>query len=195
MSSRLSDAFREAQAAHEDQSGSWPRAWVGLLRREMQFERRFAAAGGRLMAGADPTGWGGTVAGFGDQRELELLVEAGFSPEAAVKIATANGAAFLGERHLGSLAAGNAADMVVVRGDPAAHIADIRNVELVFKDGVGYDPQALIESAAGSVGEYDFRVLLRFPWNVVFGILLVWLGSRIIRTMRRRSGAPVAARV
>jgi hypothetical protein len=66
----------------------------------MQVERAFVAAGGRLMAGVDPTGWGGTIAGFGDQRGLELLVEAGFTPEAAIRIATLNGAAFLREPDL-----------------------------------------------------------------------------------------------
>ena len=106
------------------------------------------------MAGVDPTGWGGVIAGFGDQRELDLLVAAGFTPEEAIKIATANGAEFLGESdRLGTLAVGKQADIVIVRGDPSARISDIRNVELVFKNGVGYDSAKLIASVRGLVGE------------------------------------------
>jgi imidazolonepropionase-like amidohydrolase len=111
-----------------------------LLKKEMEFERAFAQAGGLLIAGLDPTGNGGVVAGFGDQREVELLVEAGFTPVEAIKIASYNGAQFLGElERIGSLAVGKQADIVVVQGDPAANINDIEKVEIVFKDGVGYD--------------------------------------------------------
>jgi imidazolonepropionase-like amidohydrolase len=85
---------------------------------------------------------------------VELLVQAGFTPEAAIRIATLNGAMFLGEdSRIGTLATGRQADIVIVRGNPAAHIRDIRNVQLVFKDGVGYDPAKLIESVRGLVGE------------------------------------------
>ena len=127
--------------------------WSRLLQLEMQFERAFVQAGGLLLAGCDPTGNGGVLAGFGDQRELELLVEAGFSPLEAIHIATANGAAFLGEAdRIGTLAPGKLADLIVVRGDPSANIADIEKVETVFKDGVGYDAAKLIESVRGTVG-------------------------------------------
>ena len=105
------------------------------------------------MAGPDPTGIGGVLAGFGDQREIELLVEAGFTPVEAIHIATQNGARFLGEDdRIGTLAPGKLADMVVVRGDPSSKISDIENVEVVFKDGVGYDSAKLIESVRGLVG-------------------------------------------
>jgi hypothetical protein len=127
--------------------------WPALFKKEMQFELAFARAGGLLLAGLDPTGNGAVIAGFGDQREVELLVEAGFTPLEAIRIATANGAKFLGEdARIGTLAVGKAADVVVVKGNPAAAIADIKNVELVFKDGVGYDSAKLIESAKGLVG-------------------------------------------
>jgi imidazolonepropionase-like amidohydrolase len=119
----------------------------------MQFEREFVKAGGLLIAGLDPTGYGGVVPGFGDQREVELLVEAGFSPLEAIQIATANGAKFLGElERIGTLAPGKQADLVVVQGDPAKNISDIEKVTLVFKEGIGYDPAKLISSARGSVG-------------------------------------------
>jgi imidazolonepropionase-like amidohydrolase len=124
-----------------------------LFRSEMDFERAFAAAGGLLLAGPDPTGAGGVLPGFGDQREIELLVEAGFSPVQAIQIGTQNGARFLGrERDIGTIAAGKRADLILVRGDPAAHIEDIENVVVVFKDGQGYDPARLIEAVRGQVG-------------------------------------------
>ena len=131
----------------------WSRVWEAVLKKEMEFEREFVNAGGLLMAGVDPTGWGGVVAGFGDQRNLELLVAAGFSPEEAIRIATLNGSIFLGEdSRIGTLAAGKQADIAIVRGNPAADIRDIRNVQIVFKDGVGYDSAKLIESVRGLVG-------------------------------------------
>lgn len=127
--------------------------WVVLLRKEMRLERAFAAAGGLLLTGTDPTGYGGVVAGFSNQRALELLVEAGFTPLEAIRIGTLNGAVFLGRaERIGSLAVGKAADLVVVHGNPAASIADVEHVELVFKDGTGYDPARLIAAARGSVG-------------------------------------------
>ena len=127
--------------------------YTALLRKAMDFERAFVRAGGLLIAGLDPTGNGGVVAGFGDLREVELLVEAGFTPLDAIKIASFNGARFLGEdAHIGSIAAGKQADMMVVKGNPATNIADIEKVEIVFKDGVGYDSEKLIQSVQGLVG-------------------------------------------
>lgn len=125
----------------------------GLLKKEMEFELAYVKAGGVLLAGEDPTGIGGVLAGFGDQREVELLVEAGFTPLEALHIATANGAQYLGELdRIGTIAAGKAADLVVVKGDPSKKIEDIENVEIVFKDGTGYDSAKLIESVRGMVG-------------------------------------------
>jgi imidazolonepropionase-like amidohydrolase len=127
--------------------------WNTLLQSEMKFERDFVKAGGVLLAGVDPTGGGGDLPGFGDQREVELLVEAGFTPAEAIHIATANGAEFLGlSGKIGTLAQGKSADIMVIHGDPAAHITDIERVEIVFKDGVGYDSLKLIDSVKGIVG-------------------------------------------
>ena len=110
-------------------------------------------AGGLLIAGPDPTGNGGVVAGFGDLRGIELLVEAGFTPVEAIKIGSYNGAVFLGEEaKIGSVASGKMADLMVVKGNPAAKISDINNVEIVFKNGVGYDTEKLIQSVRGLVG-------------------------------------------
>ncbi len=126
---------------------------AAALRKEMDLERAFAAAGGTLMAGPDPTGMGGVLAGFGDQREVELLVEAGFTPVEAIHIATANGAQFLGVLdRVGTLEVGKAADVMLIHGDPSKNIADIEKLETVFKDGVGYDSAKLIESVRGQAG-------------------------------------------
>jgi imidazolonepropionase-like amidohydrolase len=126
---------------------------AALVRKSMDFERAFVAAGGLLIAGLDPTGNGGIVAGFGDLRQVELLVEAGFTPVEAIKIASFNGAKFLGEdARIGSIAVGKQADLMIVKGNPAAKISDIENVEIVFKDGVGYDSAKLIQSVQGLVG-------------------------------------------
>ncbi|HXS93061.1 MAG TPA: amidohydrolase family protein [Candidatus Limnocylindrales bacterium] len=127
--------------------------YVQGLKKELAFERAFVKAGGLLMFGADPTGNGGALAGFADQRNLELLVEGGFTPVEAIKIATRNGAEFLGELdRIGTIAAGKQADLVVVQGNPATRMADVRNVKLVFKDGAGYDPAKLLDSVKGQAG-------------------------------------------
>jgi imidazolonepropionase-like amidohydrolase len=122
---------------------------------DLGLERQFVAAGGLLMAGPDPTGNGGVLPGFGDQRAVELLVDAGFKPEEAIKIGTLNGATYLGlADHIGSIAAGKRADLIVVTGDPSKRIADIRNVEITFKDGVGYDSDKILKSVRGRYGQY-----------------------------------------
>jgi imidazolonepropionase-like amidohydrolase len=127
--------------------------WSALFKKESEFEREFVKQGGTLLAGLDPTGYGGVIAGFGDQREVELLVEVGFTPLEAIHVATSNGAEFLGELDkIGTLAAGKQADLVVIDGDPFANIKDLEKVETVFKDGVGYDSAKLIESVRGLVG-------------------------------------------
>jgi len=122
---------------------------------DLALERKFVAAGGLLLAGPDPTGNGGVIPGFGDQREIELLVDAGFKPEEAIRIATLNGATYLGlADRIGSIAPGKNADLVVVAGDPSKAIADIENVEIVFKDGVGFDAPKLLDSVKGRYGQY-----------------------------------------
>jgi imidazolonepropionase-like amidohydrolase len=127
--------------------------WPALFKKELGFEREFVRQGGMLLAGLDPTGYGGVIAGFGDQREVELLLEEGFTPVEAIHIATSNGAEFLGELDkIGTLAVGKQADLVVIDGDPSGNIKDIEKVETVFKDGVGYDSAKLIESVRGLVG-------------------------------------------
>ena len=124
-----------------------------LFPKAQAFEKAFVDAGGLLAAGVDPTGMGGALPGYGDQRNYELLLEAGFSPEQVIQIMTLNGALVLGEQdRFGSIEAGKLADLVVINGDPVQRPSEIRNVTIVFKEGVGYDSPKLIESVKGLVG-------------------------------------------
>ena len=124
-----------------------------LFPRAQAFEYAFFKAGGLLAAGVDPTGNGGALPGFGDQRNYELLLEAEFTPVETVQIMTLNGARVLSiDDDLGSVEVGKIADLIVIEGDPATRPADIRNVVIVFKDGVGYDSKKLIDSVDGLVG-------------------------------------------
>jgi hypothetical protein len=150
----------DAMSAESAQSYLTARARVALdapmtalLRKEMDFEMAFVKAGGLLLSGPDPTGNGGVLPGFGDQREIELLVEAGFTPVEAIHIATQNGALYLGQQdRIGTLAPGKQADLVLIKGDPSKRIDEIENVETVFKAGIGYDSKKLIDSVRGQVG-------------------------------------------
>ncbi|MEO8449841.1 MAG: amidohydrolase family protein [Gemmatimonadota bacterium] len=127
--------------------------WPAVFRKAMDYEVAFVKAGGTLAAGVDPTGNGGALPGFGDQRNFELLIEAGFTAPQAIQIMSANGAKVLGlGASLGTVEAGKTADLVVINGDPATTASDIRKVTIVFKDGVGYDSPKLIDSVKGLVG-------------------------------------------
>jgi len=141
------------QQTHARIARSQKSNYTTLFPKAMALERAFARAGGLLLAGTDPTGSGGVVPGYANQRQVELLVEAGFTPLEAISISTLNGARYLGrDARIGTIAAGKQADLVVVAGDPSKAIADIRNVETVFKAGVGFDPAKLIQSVSGRVG-------------------------------------------
>ncbi len=157
---KLQRRMLEAMSAQSAQSYLTARAGVAmdapmtsLLRKEMDFEVAFFKAGGLLLGGPDPTGNGGVLPGFGDQREIELLVEAGLTPLEAIHVGTENGAVYLGrQERIGTLAPGKQADIVLIKGDPSKNIEDIENVETVFKAGVGYDSKKLIDSVRGQVG-------------------------------------------
>ena len=199
LAPHLRPGFEVVRAAEMNPTSPSAKGWTTAVWHEMQFERAFVDAGGQLMAGVDPTGWGGVMAGFGDQRELELLVAAGFTPEQAIKIASYNGADFLHETsRLGSIQEGRQADLVLVRGNPSEHIADIRKVETVFKNGVGYDPDALIAATEGSIGAYDFTRLFRFPINAIALALAAVIALQVKqlvgkrRTRRRSVGSSAA---
>jgi enamidase len=147
---QLKDQFLQtyARTARNQQS-----TYIKLFPKGLALERAFVKAGGTLVAGTDPTGGGGVVPGYANQRQLELLVEAGFTPVEAISIGTMNGAKYLGrDAQVGTIAAGKQADLVVLNGDPSANISDVRNVEIVFKQGVGFDPVKLLDSVRGKAG-------------------------------------------
>jgi len=149
----LPELKQQFEANHQRTAQSQTSIYRTLFPKALALERAFARAGGLLIAGTDPTGGGGVVPGFSNQRQLELLVEAGFTPLEAIRIGTLNGATYLGRAtRVGSIALGKQADLVVVNGNPAAAIGDVRNVETVFKQGIGFDPVKLIASVSGKVG-------------------------------------------
>jgi enamidase len=118
----------------------------------LEYEKAFVDAGGLLAAGVDPTGYGAAPPGLGDQRNYELLLEAGFTHPQVVQIMSANGAKVLGiDDRTGTVETGKLAELVVIEGDVEA-LGHIRNTRLVFREGVGWDAQALMESVRGIVG-------------------------------------------
>lgn len=127
--------------------------WKSLFPKAQAYEKAFVEAGGLLAAGVDPTGYGGALPGYGDQRNFELLLEAGFDLPTVVRIMSRNGAEILGiEDVRGTVEADMAADLVVIDGDLSADPASIRNVTIVFKDGIGFDAPAMIAAVEGRVG-------------------------------------------
>jgi imidazolonepropionase-like amidohydrolase len=149
----LPELKQQFEQFHERRVQDQQSVYKTLFPKGMALERAFARAGGLLVAGTDPTGSGGVIPGYSNQRQLELLVEEGFTPLEAIRIGTLNGATYLGrEARIGSIARGKQADLVVIDGDPSANISDVRKVQTVFKQGIGYDPQKLIASVSGNVG-------------------------------------------
>ena len=139
-----------AAAARIEESGSIA---PELFLKALQYDYKFVESGGVLAAGVDPTGYGAALPGFGDQRNFELLLETDFTPAEAIQVISANGAKVLGiYDEVGSVEVGKQADLVVLDGNPIAKPSDIRNVTLVFKEGVGYDAAKLIKSVHGLVG-------------------------------------------
>ena len=126
----------------------------GVFAKTTKMEKMFSDMGGLLSVGTDPTGNGGVLAGYGTWRAIELLVEAdGFTPLEAIKIATRNGAIAIGmEKSRGTIEKGKSADLLVIDGDPSKNISDIRKVQYVFKNGVGYHSKKLFDSVRGKVG-------------------------------------------
>lgn len=153
--SLMAPAVRESYMADRtqiDTTSNWPLTPDGFAR-ALAFDKAFFDAGGVLGSGVDPTGNGGALPGLGDQRGYEILIEGKFTPEQAVQVVTLNGAKILGvDKDFGSVAPGKVADLVLINGDLRTAPTVIQNVELVFKDGVGYDSQKLIQATKGRVG-------------------------------------------
>jgi hypothetical protein len=152
MDPEVRDSYMKMRQQIDTSAGG---GWISgqAFKSAMAFERAFVEAGGNMAAGVDPTGIGGALAGFGDQRNYELFIEAGFTPAQAIQIMTANGAKILGVlQTLGTVEPGKMADIVVLRGDLTADPSVIRSPTIVFKDGVGYDSAKLLASVQGRVG-------------------------------------------
>ncbi|WP_179343855.1 amidohydrolase family protein [Winogradskyella ursingii] len=142
---RLKTSYERAQGKDS--------ASLAMFNKNLKWVKRFHDKGGFLVAGTDPTGAGRTVAGYANQRTVEILVEAGFSVEEAIKICTLNGAKFLGvDNELGTVEIGKTADLLLIDGDISTDIKNIRKLETVFKDGIGFDSKQLFESVKGQVG-------------------------------------------
>ena len=123
-----------------------------VFAKAMEYERAFVDAGGLLAAGVDPTGYGAAPPGYGDQRNYELLLEAGFSATEVVQIMSLNGAKVLGiDGEVGSIEPGKVADLVVIDADLEA-AGNLHATEVVFRHGIGWDSPRLIESIRGVVG-------------------------------------------
>ena len=142
--------YNQVQSRAKDKS--YPYA-AGLFEKAQAYEYAFVQAGGLLASGVDPTGFGGALPGYGDQRNYQLLREAGFKPEEVIQIMTLNGARVLGiEDRLGTIDVGKVADLAVMEGDLMTDESAITNVSMVFKDGRGYSTDRLIEEVNGLVG-------------------------------------------
>jgi len=105
-------------------------------RRAQEFVRRFAAAGGRVVAGTDAAG-SASLPGLSLHQELELLVEAGLTEMQAIESATRVPAELVGQQQtVGTLEVGKRADLVVLAADPLADIRNTRRIDLVVQSGV-----------------------------------------------------------
>ncbi len=114
--------------------------------------KAFARSGGVLLLDSDAAG-NGRIAGFTNIRGIKLMTTGGFTLEETIKIASLNGATFLKiQDRTGSIAVGKEADLFIVKCDPSKKIEDIEKVEMVFSNGILYDPKALISAAKGLVG-------------------------------------------
>ena len=149
----VADLKTSFETAYQRTQGSTTSVYKQLFPKMMALELAFHKAGGMLVAGTDPTGGGGVIPGYSNQRQIELLVEEGLTPLEAIKVATWNGAKYLGrDAKIGSIAVGKQADLMLVVGDPSTTIADVRKVDTVFRKGVAFDPVKLIDSVKGKVG-------------------------------------------
>ena len=152
MSPDTRDFYLQRLATTKSAKG--PTVYDKAFANTTKMEKMFYDMGGLLSVGTDPTGNGGTLAGYGNWRAIELLVEAdGFTPLEAIKIATLNGSIALGvDKTIGTIEAGKAADLLIIDGDPSKNISDIRKIQFVFKNGVGYNSKKLFDSVKGKVG-------------------------------------------
>ncbi len=125
------------------------------FKQEMRRVMKFHALGGKITVGTDPTYVGKTIAGYSNQRMIEILIEAGFTIEEAIKLSSLNGAEYLEiDDERGTVEAGKKADLVLIDGDLSKDVSAIRKMEIVFKNGVGFDSARIFKSVEGQVGAY-----------------------------------------
>jgi hypothetical protein len=104
----------------------------------LRMTKRMYEAGIPILAGTD------ALAGLMLHRELELEVKARIPPAKALQIATFNAAGLLKQgKDLGSIEPGKLADLVLVEGNPAEKISDIRRCRLVAKNGILFRSDAV----------------------------------------------------
>jgi imidazolonepropionase-like amidohydrolase len=126
-----------------------------LFEKELYWIKKFHDMGGKLVMGTDPTGAGRTIAGYSNMWSLEILVKAGFTIQQAVMLCSLKGAEYLKrDKETGSVEKGKSADFILIEGDLTASPNNIRKIQWVFKDGIGYDSKMLFESVKGKVGLY-----------------------------------------
>jgi hypothetical protein len=125
-----------------------------FAQRVLELKSLFDAGGAHLLiVGTDEPVYTSLMPGFAYHRELLAMTYAGIPPAAVLKAATINGAKALGiDDHLGSIETGKLADLFVVRGNPLDDIKVARDIKIVLRDGIAYDPAELLQSAEGKIG-------------------------------------------
>ncbi|MDL5513303.1 amidohydrolase family protein [Arenibacter sp. M-2] len=153
------EAYQKRKLRKQEQGEDWyfKPEW---LAKSMAYELQFFRQGGLLVAGPDPGLH--NMPGFGDQKNYELFIEAGFEPEEAIQVMTSNGAKLLSRTDIGTIEEGKLANIVVLNGDLESNPKIIREVEIVLKNGIGFDPKKLIESAKGNVGSETDNTMVYF---------------------------------
>ena len=128
-----------ALAVPQGQEAAYRNAFPAMLR----LLKALHEAGVRIIPGTD------SLAGYELHHELELYVRAGIPAPEVLRMATLTSAQVIGaDRERGVIAPGKIADLILVDGDPSAHIEDLHHITLVMKDGHTFDP-AKIEQAMG----------------------------------------------
>ena len=127
---------------------------AAFAQRILELQSLYESGGENLLVvGTDEPVYTSLLPGFAFHRELLAMVNAGLPPVTVLKAATINGANSLDiADKLGSIEVGKLADLFVARGNPLEDIKTARNVKLVIKAGVVYDPGTLLRSAEGKIG-------------------------------------------
>ncbi len=130
-----------------------PNPYGRIFPKNMVWEKRFHDAGGLLVAGTDPTGYGGVIPGYSSLRQFELLREAGFDAATTVKVMTANGATYLGRTaDIGRIAPGLRADLIAFATPLDAAKPALPEVAWTMKAGRAWDRAKILNAWKGQVG-------------------------------------------